>query len=360
MQSQNPEPNHLEVEAISVWSRSGLPLLLGAFAIFLFKNASAYWPVIAAAFLGYAAIKLGKKAGFYLSLAVLCGSAIFVVKMGNTLSWTLLLSACIALSWVLIYLGGLDLESRENSIKERIFSIEEARKQLEQQLRDKSASLTEEQRNRALDKQHFAAQIAASASELSDLKQAMALLERERNELISQCSALSQDHLAMVLKQERTVEEARIQLAQLQAQCDAFLQESRSQQLAMQEVPEETLQFQFALLREQFEEKSQILDQTRKDLFKVENDYLALQKAFEENTLEPSEEILAVLHDLKALEKECTQKEEIIASLQDFVSMLLSPKKRSSRPSKKSKEQGLLPELIQTKIDQNTLFSEHS
>ena len=192
----------------------------------------------------------------------------------------------------------------------------------------------------------------------------MALLERERNELINQCSALSQDHLAIVLKQERTVEESRIQIAQLQAQCEAFLQERGSQllaeQLAMQEAPEETLQFQFALLREQFEEKSQILDQTRKELFKVENDYLALQKAFEEKTLEPSEEILAVLNDLQVLEKECAQKEEVIASLQDFVSSLLSPKKRSPRSSKKSKEQGMLPELIQTKIDQNTLFSEHS
>ena len=81
-----------------------------------------------------------------------------------------------------------------------------------------------------------------------------------------------------------------------------------------------------ALLREQFEEKSDALDQTRKDLFKVENDFLGLQKAWEEKNLEPSEEAIALAEDLKTMEDQCIEMENQVIFLQDFISTLLVPK----------------------------------
>ena len=56
----------------------------------------------------------------------------------------------------------------------------------------------------------------------------------------------------------------------------------------------------FALLREQFEEKSEALDKARRDLFATENELLMLQKLYEEKSHEaPEEARMAYSRNLK-------------------------------------------------------------
>jgi chromosome segregation ATPase len=88
----------------------------------------------------------------------------------------------------------------------------------------------------------------------------------------------------------------------------------------------EQLQHQFTVLREQFEDKSEALDRARKDLFTIENDFLLLQKTWEESNLAPSEEVLSLCRDIKVLEEECMEMQNQIFFFQDLVSSLLDCK----------------------------------
>lgn len=147
----------------------------------------------------------------------------------------------------------------------------------------------------------------------------------------------------------------------MKKQCDE-LAAQRVERIEIEEITtDDTLQveqvrYQLALLREQFEEKSDALDQTRKDLFRVENEFLGLQKAWEEKNLEPSEESIALARDLKIMEDQCSEMENQMIFLQDFISTLLLPKKRprAKKSKQSSDQQEFLPDLIQTKIDQKT------
>ncbi|MES2345684.1 MAG: hypothetical protein V4494_07100 [Chlamydiota bacterium] len=92
-------------------------------------------------------------------------------------------------------------------------------------------------------------------------------------------------------------------------------------------------------LRHQFEEKSDLLHETRKSLFHVENSFLALQREQRESFLElpPQESLLT--HQLSEAESTCVALEAEIAALHDVIKTLIAPKK-VSKPKKQ--------ELLQT------------
>lgn len=178
-------------QAISLWSRSGPALLLGAFAIFLFKSVPFYWPLVLTAFLGYAAIRLLQKSGLLLSLIALCGASVYILRSGQEPLWTTILAASIAVSWLLIYLGGLDIEALAYSREDRIHTLEAELLRLEKQLREKNGALSEQQRQSSNEKQSLSAQIAQSALSLTQERQALETSENEREKLREKCEILS-------------------------------------------------------------------------------------------------------------------------------------------------------------------------
>ncbi len=363
--SELHEKKEVPRQAISLWSRSGPGLLLGAFAILLFKCAPFYWPLVLTAFLGYAAIRLWRRGGLLLSLIALCGASIYILRSGHETLWTTILAASIAVSWLLIYLGGLDIEALAYSREDRIHTLEAELLRLDKQLRDKSAVLSEQQRQSVSEMQRLSAQIAESALSLTQQRQALETSEKEREKLREKWEILSQDiqmHLEKEVTSQHALENAQNQLVEMKNQLDELNAQRvetkvnlESEEISSDDpLQVEQVQYQLALLREQFEEKSDTLDQTRKDLFRVENDFLGLQKAWEEKNLEPSEEAVALVRDLKSLEDQCSEMENQVIFLQDFISTLLVPKKRprAKKSKQSSDQQELLPDLIQTKIDQ--------
>ena len=202
--------------AISLWSRSGPALLLGAFAIFLFKCAPFYWPLVLTAFLGYATIRLLRKSGLLFSLIALCGASVYIFRSGHEPLWTTLLAASIAVSWLLIYLGGLDIEALAFSREDRIQSLEAELLRLEKQLREKNGALSEQQRQSLNEKQSLSASLAQE-------RQALEISENEREKLREKCEILSQ-HIQVHLEKEnasqQALENAQNQLAELKKQCD--------------------------------------------------------------------------------------------------------------------------------------------
>lgn len=91
-------------------------------------------------------------------------------------------------------------------------------------------------------------------------------------------------------------------------------------------------------LRKQFEEKSEVLHQTRKQLFIVEGELLALQK--EQSEQECAEEN-AYLRHIQQCEEECTALEQDVLHLHDLVSALLAQKPKGDRARKKESEEEL-------------------
>ncbi len=315
----------------SLWSRSGPVLLLTALAIALFKAAPIYWPLTLCAFLGYAAVKIGKKTGLLLSLAALCAASIFVLRSHPEYFWISVFSGSIALAFLLIYLGDLEtqasLETRENQLRA-----------LEEQVQEAKAVLFTE-------KQRAQAQLAESLLALTQQRQLAESAEKEKRALLQQCRTLSDEvlvHQEKTKERESDLESTKSQIAQLQAQLTALSAASEKKEetdeASQEEIHQlEQLRYQYALLREQFEEKSDTLDQTRKDLFRVENELLTLQKALEEKNCETPEEVVSYSQDLKLLEDVYRDTENQVVVLQDLVSSLLVPKKRSAPIFKKPK-----------------------
>lgn len=279
-------------------------LLLGGFAAILIHNAPSYLPLIFATLLGYLLTRYGQKIGLYIALAAIIISAIFVMRKEATLLWPLGLSLSIALSCWLLFLSRKEADAIFEEREERIAELKNQSHALEKQVRDGKLLLAREMGER----QKFQA------------------LYLEKNVLIEKPLPVA------TVSQQLPVEQSVI--------------------VPMEEEEQEVLaRHQLALLREQFEEKSQALDRTRQELFQVENLLLALQKDSEEKNYELLEEDLSFMKDLRTLDTECCNLEEQVAILEEWITILLSAKK-TSRPRRSKSKEPSLPLLLQEKIEQ--------
>ncbi len=348
------------VSGVSLWSRSGPVLLLLSFAIFLFKTAPLYWPLTLTAFLGYAAIRLWNKGGLFLSLISLSGISIFMLSFGAEVLWTVMLSIAVALSLLLIYLGGLDIEAFYESAKETMNVFEKERAELKKQLQDAKSTLSKEQWHHAAEKQQLMAAhskdkeaLAAVLQSLQDVKEQKLLLSQKCEILGAELSVYQDKESALT----STLKKAEDQIEHLNSEVTKLshlIESAKTEEDTSREpLYIAQVQCQLELLRGQFEEKSEALDLARKDLFRAENDLLILQKAWDEKLHEPLDEVSAFCRDLKMLQDEGGNRENEILVLQDIVAALSLPQKApaAKRRKKENDQQSLLPGLIQTKIE---------
>lgn len=113
-------------------------------------------------------------------------------------------------------------------------------------------------------------------------------------------------------------------------------------------------------LRMQFDEKSQVLGDARRELFAVENQLLTARKQEEDLAHDENEEQKILISQLQELGEECQDLEEQVTFLQDIVSSL-QEKKKITRPkkSKKAEEaEEVIEKLLETSQQQEeNLFS---
>jgi chromosome segregation ATPase len=332
------------------WNAFGPVLLLGAFAAVLLKGGTSYWPLGVTAFVGYAATLYFRKKGVYLSLLSLVAVAFLTLKGQTGLFWPLFLTASISISWMLVYLGNEEQSVVEKKAADSIHSLQEACLSLEKQLREAKKGISQENKDLLSEREHLTARLKHAEKTLQ-----ASLGEREK--LVQKCETLSQDLFAAQRKEvsfQQALEDAQAQLSKLKNTTSEALQNIIPQE---ETSAEEKLQLEqtlhnYANLRQQFEEKSEALDAARKELFRTENELLALQKAWEEKANDFSEESQFFIRDLKKMEEEMAELEAQISLLQDCISALLLPKKRAVR-SKKGQEKltEALPLILQEKID---------
>ena len=97
---------------------------------------------------------------------------------------------------------------------------------------------------------------------------------------------------------------------------DVFYRELSSQlKLLPKEIKEAHLQ-----LRAQFEEKSKVLNETRKTLFSLEGEHFALCKEYLEKEHQPNETMICLQKDLRTLLEENESLKKEIATLEQIIS----------------------------------------
>lgn len=348
---------------VSIWSQLGPVLLLGSFAVVLLKYVPLYWPLALTAFGGYITTISFKKGGLFLSLFILVAVLVLLLRTTMEIFWPMTLSVATALSWLLIFWGDHENEAVHHAQIGKIQSLEANCRVLEKQLRETKLSISIESKDLIAEKEKLLTQFTQATEQLQQTQRALQRAEQEREKLVEKCETSSREIFAFQRKEaafQRALEDAQTQLLKLKSQpitteivSDTIvpMEENDSQELRRIE----QVQHQYANLREQFEEKSETLDQTRKDLFKAENELLILQKYWEEKTYEFSEEGVYLSRDLKKAEEEMCGLESQIIYLQEVITSLLSPKKRASRLKKtldQFQDQEHLPLILQERIDQ--------
>jgi flagellar motility protein MotE (MotC chaperone) len=104
-------------------------------------------------------------------------------------------------------------------------------------------------------------------------------------------------------------------------------------------------------LRTQFDEKSQVLNETRKELFTVENQLLTSKKQEEDTLQGENEEQTILISDLKELENECQDLEEQVLFLEDIISSFQEKKKvvRLKKTKKSEDAAEAIEKLLETR-----------
>jgi hypothetical protein len=257
----------------------------------LLKYAHSLWLIVTAAILGCALIARWRKSGLILSLFLLA-CALCKTLITQAFFWPILLSCCIGISWLIFYLeheqSALFLQEKEDLIAtlqsdvERLkaISFRDAleRAQLESELRMQKVAYENNLKNRDFGKEE---------------------LQQSKTDS-SGCFGL------------KPVEKDPDELKSLQA-----------------------LQAQHAQLREQFEQKSEILHQTRKELFALESAYLTLKNEIGERICAPVEEHFVLAQCLEQMQ----EKEEQILVLEEIISLIVVEKKPSAPRKRKTKKE---------------------
>lgn len=165
---------------------------------------------------------------------------------------------------------------------------------------------------------------ADSFEELTSIKKyAWEALEDEKEALFQQMVTIQQDLDLFIAENQRLNEQLHTLRAQL----------SQAEALSLPPHP-------YNELRKQFEEKSAVLDATRRDLFAMEGKYLSVKKEMEEKLLEPQKDLQELLTQFDALETYCGSLEDDLTRHQELLTELSIKKTAHSKrktPSKKIK-----------------------
>jgi len=332
----------------SWWVATGLVFLIFCFAITLLKFVQPLWPFFSIAVIGAILSLTIRKWGFILSLIPLFALLLFRHPLPIDLFWQAGLSCSIALSWLVIAFG------KEEALQKQINALSLQNQKIEDLT--KRASQLEEQLK--------VAQIASLQLE-KDSAKAIECIELEHSELQDQLANNRADL-------EKTLREAHEQIALLEQNKSGYERKIAGLQSALEDSQKELLQVKFSsataqepleneqnfetlykVLREQFDEKSEVLNQTRKQLFTVECQLLSLQKEWEDLSCDLKEEDRAVADDLRRADEDCRDLETEVQMLQEIISEIGKQKKvvRAVKPKVQNTQENTLPLLLQGMID---------
>ncbi len=305
---------------LAFWVQLGPLFLLGAAAAIFLQFHLWDCLLFSLSFVGIFCIRRWEGWGFLCACGLLAACEASLAYAGEG---SVVLPLCIACSWWLTLIGhksGIAL----------LRTDEEVRNALETQISEMTAQRRVEQ--------------SKSRQEIDRLTEQLNAARVENGELLNKMAEQSET-ITRLLKSEA---DAQIKLAA--AQYHYVVLQNTS--VIEENVEDKMLPFQHALLREQFEEKSDVLDKTRRDLFLTETELFALKKERELQGCEsPDLEFEKMAQALCAMQEHAETLEDLItlltASEKEAVKKVRKPRKLKSQ---ETEEQGL-PFLLQQKIE---------
>ncbi len=350
-------------------------LLLFSFSLVLLRLQNESVWLLLAIWIGFFCTKKWKWVGYSASLLLLL--AAHLISLNHFSMWQIALSSSVALSLFITLLSfheakNLFFSWEEDSktqahniahlnalLKSSQFFVLQERKEAQRDIEEMKMRLN-----------HHIEQIKNNCEEKEKLLQEL-LVEKEKSVQIAQALEIAYREIEHLKQKEEQLEaqegklldnlnDTRTDLFQLAVLNDAYAlgqkeKESRIAQLSeelkglshtlkeaknkyereeektSQQKDVETL---YKMLKGQFKEKSDVLHQTRKELFQLEGKFLGLQKEHEHKALEADGVESSLVNHIKVLEEECNAFEEEIFALHEVITNLIS-KKRVSRPRKK-------------------------
>lgn len=182
---------------------------------------------------------------------------------------------------------------------------------------------------------------AEAFEELSTIKKyEWEILEEEKEILFQEKVSIQQDRDVLIAESSRQSD----QIAALQEEENTLREELTKQHArAAPSHPYEEL-------RKQFDEKSDVLNTTRKELFAMEGKYLAIQKEMEDKFLEPHQELQGLLKQFNELQAHCTSLEDDLKKHQELLTELSVKKpvsrKRKAIPKKVKVDEAVVVDLF--------------
>lgn len=337
-----------------IWAASGPLLLFLAFALLHFKANLELWPFVLIASIGLFTCFLFQRNGFYASLAALLGLAAYEYPFLMQEPYCALFLAGTALSWGIVILG-----------QEEIFSWKTAELKEKVELEEKNQFLQEQinqlHRMQSLDRLPFEFKAALASRDAAIESQHRSFEEMDK--LRQKCNSLQEEIVSYQRKESAfqvALEDAQQQVMKykyapvLEACIVNPIISTEDEKI---ELPSQMrlLEQQYALLKEQFEEKSDALHQVRKELFCLETQLLLNQKQEIETALSSDSNELCYQMQIQDLMAHCEDLEKQVQNQEEIISSFLLKKKiakpRTARPRGKKKE---LDALLQEAIDQKS------
>jgi chromosome segregation ATPase len=207
-------------------------------------------------------------------------------------------------------------------------SFEEEKQNLQASLAEMTGKLREVQKEKEKQDRAFLDEHALLNTECQQLKEGLEALKQavqQKQSLIQEYEGLLAQKDAEIMNRKATEEER-------------LLREQESTQ-------EPNWRILHNELRKQFVEKSEILNQTRKELFFVDNQLQALERERILQTAEENQEQDLLIDLLMQAESENVELEKELQQLEQVVSVLTSDKKKTSTRMRKSKKEANQDEM---------------
>ena len=182
---------------------------------------------------------------------------------------------------------------------------------------------------------------AESFEELATIKKyEWEALEEEKEALFQERVSAQQDLDVLIAETSRQNE----QLNALQEETNILREDLANKQ----ELPPSLHPYEE--LRKQFDEKCDVLNATRKELFAMEGKHLAIQKEMEGKLLEPHQDLQQLLNQFNALEAYCSRLENDLTRHQELLTELSVKKpvcrKRKTVPKKVKVDEAVVADLF--------------
>lgn len=269
------------------------------------------------------------KSSFWFLLGSFLLLLTLVLPFVEASSWGI--SVSLFLSWCILLLSFQEEGALQKSLLNRTSELEKDILDLQNAKESVALGSLEKEQEFKQERVTFEKKIKSLQEEVLKKEE---LIKNKDQEILS-----SQEKLARSKELLDALNEKRVENFQLSLLHDSFARQNLTQETEIKNlkdildnfseeeaVVDPQLERDFKQLKKQFDEKTEVLNQTRKDLFQLEGRLLAFQKEREdkETEINPAEVVLS--NHLKEVEEECKGLEVEVAHLQEFISKLLAKK----------------------------------